>query len=537
MLRYNPVSGAWLLYTRTPALEQAAREIGLDKSIPATARAGHAVYFTHDEYAALPFFGVADDDARDRLFVRHLEYENSRATNGVRPQTCPADRAFMPLQDAAIVYALSRPHCVVGDEVGIGKTITAIGIANEMQAERVLVVCPASVRLQWEREVRDWSTLRALKTHAILTAQKGINPYANFTFVSYDLLRNDAVFRGLMAQRFDLLVPDEIHYAKEVSAKRSVRLFGDLSGGRPGLADRAGKIVGLTGTFLPNRPRECYMAARALCWEAIDWLSEDAFRFRYNPSMRGVSAQGKTYVREERGRLPELRARLRCNFLVRRTKRDPEVQRQLAVTLPKYELTYLEPTGAIKRALKAESLLKIDPEKLEGIDAESWGHIATVRREMGVAKAPRVVEHAQTLLNSGLDKVAIFYHHREVGAYLAEKLTGGVMVRGGLTALQKQRIVDRFVADPRERVFLGQMQACGVGIDGLQKVCRWVLLPEPSWTPGDNEQVIGRVGARKGQTRDVWAQLLVVEGSLDDRILGASLRKLRITHSALDGGD
>lgn len=536
MLRFNPTTDAWLLYAREPKLQTLAREIGMDQSMPASQKAGHPVYYCHSEYAALPCWDVADDDARDRLFMRHLEYEASGATNGARPHACPADREFMPLQDAAISYVLNRQNAVVGDEVGVGKTPTAIGVANEMQAERVLVVCPAGIRLQWQREVRDWSTLKRCHTYPIVKSADGVSPYANFTFVSYDLLRNEQIFRSLMALRFDLLVADEIHYAKEADAQRSVRLFGDMRGDKPGLASRCERILGLTGTFLPNRPRECYLAARHLCWDALDWMSEDAFQFRFNPSMKGVSPSGKSYSIEKRGRLPELRARLRCNLLVRRTKRDPEVRRQLAVSLPKYELTYMEPNGAIKKALKAESLLKINPEDLDGIDAETWGHIATVRREMGIAKAPRVVEHARMLLDSGLEKVAIFYHHRDVGAFLADKLAGGVRVQGGMAPHHKQRVVDQFIADPKAKVFVGQMDASGVGVDGLQKVCRWVLLPEPSWTPGTNEQVVGRVGARRGQTRDVWVQILVAPGSLDERVLGAALRKLHVTHHTLDGG-
>lgn len=541
MLRYNAQTAAWVLDATSAALVARAKAIGMDQSAPATLHKGHPVYFTREPYAALDLWDVADAGARQPLTKLQTVFTNSYETQhrGFH-YPCPSDREFMPLQDAAIAYALEHPHVVIGDEVGVGKTPTAIGIANEMQAKRVLVVCPANVRIQWAREVRGWSTIKNIRAnpHWAYTIQKSkdtVSPWAPYTIISYDLIRNDEVFRRLMEMRFDLLVADEIHYCKEVSAQRSVRLFGDLKGDRPGLASRCAKVLGLTGTFLPNRPKEAYLTGRHLCWDAFDWISQDAFEHRFNPSCRRTTEEGKTFRIEKRGRLPELRARMRCNFLVRRTKRDPEVLRQLAVSLPAYELIRVEPNGAIREALKAESLLDIDLSKLEELDFSERGHIATVRRQMGIAKVPRIIQHAQMLRAGGMDKLVIFAYHREVIHALARGLNTSAVIIGGMGPVAKQAVVDRFIADHRCHILVGQMQAAGTGTDGLQKVCNWMLLPEPSWSPGDNEQIAGRIGARRGQTRDVTIQILVAPGSLDERILGAALEKLHITTDTLDG--
>src|SRR3546814_20046089 len=90
-----------------------------------------------------------------------------------------------------------------------------------------------------------------------------------------------------------------------------------------GLDRRAKRIVSLTGTPLPNRPREAYTLARGLNWESIDYLSQDAFMYRYNPSMQKAirdrhTGQEKLINIEDKGRLPELNARLRCNFKIGR---------------------------------------------------------------------------------------------------------------------------------------------------------------------------------------------------------------------------
>ena len=89
-------------------------------------------------------------------------------------------------------------------------------------------------------------------------------------------------------------------------------------------------------------------------------------------------------------------------------------------------------------------------------------------------------------------------------------------------------------ADPGCRVLLGQLPAAGTGIDGVQFACSHVVFAEASWTPGENEQFIDRLH-RHGQKFAVLAQFLVAPGSLDERILGRAIEKLRDIHNTLDG--
>lgn len=543
MLDYNNATGAFYVLARDQTLKKLSVDAGLDYSVPGSQRHGCDVYMTHEPYAALPFFRWGSPAVRDVLFPLQLEYEASGALESSYEPPAPDGMEFMPFQKAGIRYALDRKHTLIGDQPGLGKTIEAVGLANALGAERVLVVCPASVRLQWRREIAAWSTIRNVQTYPILKSADGVSPFANYTVVSYDLARSQEIHNALMALEYDLLVLDEAHYLKTTDARRTRATFGGLrqfgvKGGETAtvnefgysgaLAERAGMVCGLTGTPLPNRPRECYNLLRHLCWDAVDWQSEDAFQHRYNPSFKWPSGR----VEERKGHLPELRARLRCNLMVRRLKKDVLTQ------LPdkQYELTYIEPNGAIRKAIKAETLLDIDTDRMEEIDAKIWGQISTVRREMGIAKVPRVREHVAMLLDGGLEKVFVAVHHREVVAALREQLLGyGVVVIDGSTSpVQRERHKQQFVDDPRCRVLLGQLQAAGTGIDGLQMACSHVVFAEASWTPGENEQFIDRLH-RHGQKYAVLAQFLVAPGSLDERILGKGIEKLRDIHHTLDG--
>ena len=302
-------------------------------------------------------------------------------------------------------------------------------------------------------------------------------------------------------------------------------MLGSWDRKKKGLIHRVPYVLPMTGTPLPNRPRECYTIMRALCWEAIDFMTYDQFQHRFNPSLRLPS--GKTM--ERRGRLPELQMRLRCNIMVRHLKKD------VLKDLPpkRYELVYVEPTGGIRKVLKAESLLGIDPTDLLSAQFSAEGAVATVRREMGEAMAPRVIEHVVTMLEGGVKKLLLFGHHRGVLAALETALSGYGLVKiiGGTPVGQRQEIAETFQEDPRVRIFLGQMQAAGEIIDLY--AASHVVLAEPSWVHKDNEQCVKRAH-RYGQKSSVLAQFLVAEGSFSEVVLGTAIDKYHTIDQTLD---
>jgi SWI/SNF-related matrix-associated actin-dependent regulator 1 of chromatin subfamily A len=536
MLTYNAKDRSFVLITKD---KKEAERVGLTLSKKAKGQNGEHVFFTadhdknptHNAYAALPFWKEADDKARAELAPFRADYDASWQTDHPQNFPRPGDKDYLPFQKAGIAYAMRKGNILIGDEMGLGKTVEGIGIANAIGAKRVLVVCPAAIRLNWQREIRNWSTIPNVSTYPILKGGNGVSPYANFVIVSYDLCRNAGLHDALCDGMWDLVLVDEAHFLKEISAKRTQAVFGSARGqysGGANLASRAGQIVGLTGTPLVNRPRECYTLARALCWEAIDWCSYDSFVYRFNPS--GEMNSG--FVIEKKGRLPELQARLRCNFMIRRLKQD------VLKDLPdrRFEFAYVEPNGAISQALSKEKLINFTLDDLKNPFSDIMGQISTVRREMGEAKVPRVVEHMRYLLDiEEIPKIVLFAHHRSVMDALAMILAkyGVVSVRGGVSQVAKQAAVDDFIGKPEIRIFLGQLDSAGFGIDGLQSVSSRVVFAEPSWTPGGNQQALDRCH-RIGQHDNVLGQFLIAEGSLDERVLGTVLDKAHTIHDSLD---
>lgn len=543
LLDYVPQTGAYVL--RVPRMSGVAPhtlmlEHGLDMSTSAST-AETAVLFTREPYAAVAFWQYASPRAKDQLIRLQTEIDHSWAKESKGHIKVPQDEELAPFQIAGVEYALRRNCTLFGDVPGLGKSPEAIAFCNETGARRVLILCPANIRLQWVKVIRRWTTLEYPYTvYPILHGRRGVHPTANFTVVSYDLASSPAIWKALAKQTYDVLILDESHYLKTPDAKRTRAVFGfndtRLNEIEP-LFSRAGAILGLTGTPLPNRPRECYTLARGMCFDAIDFMSEETFKSRFNPSMKGVTENGKVFVDERAGRHGELQARLRSNFMVRREKYGPNgVGYQLGMmNLPQYEIIHVEETREIKRALQAERMLDIDPEDLEGADAECLGNVAVVRRQMGMAMSPLAAEYAEMVLDGGEEKVLIFAHHIKVLDVLCQKLAkwGVVRIDGSLNQNQKQQRVDEFRLNPRIQVCVGNMMSMGTGTDGLQEVAHRAIFAEPDWVHGTNQQCVDRLD-RGGQKVKVQADLLVAPGSFLERILASALRKHQTTHKALD---
>lgn len=330
------------------------------------------------------------------------------------------------------------------------------------------------------------------------------------------------------------------HNLKDPDSSQTRAVFGNASGeynwkrGKdplPSIVSRCAHVLCLSGTPIVNRPLEAYTTSRALCWDAIDYLSLDRFRERFNPQKQIMFAGGKRFTDEKIGRVKELGNRMRGMFMARHAKRDVMTQ----LKMPKYEVIQMEETGEVKKALQAESMLHLDIETLATTnDYQVLGHIATVRKEMGVAIAPQAADYIALCLDGGEDKIVVFGHHIEVLDVLQAKLQkyGVLRIDGSTSPKRRQEYVDTFIRDPHMKVMLGNLQSMGTGVDGLQEVATHCVLVEPSWTPGENQQAVDRLD-RGGQQGHVQADFIVAPGSIAEKILVSALTKAQIINKVV----
>jgi SNF2 family DNA or RNA helicase len=543
-LDYNGVKGTFNFYVPRSAdvtVKSLMEDHGLNFSQPAST-ANTAVMFTREDYAAVTFREYATPAALARLrpLIERID-ASSMLSSGAHIR-CPADQELWDFQKASISYALNQKRTLVADQPGLGKTPIAICYANEIRAKRVLCVVPANIRGQWEKRIRQWTTMPwPYNIYPIYHGRHGVHPTANWTIVSYDLARSPPILAALCKGTYDLLILDEGHMLKNEASKRTRAVFGiDHDPTFVSLASRCGAVMVLTGTPLPNRPREAFVLAKNLCWDAIDFASEDDFRERFNPSRTEEGERWNAenncwetfyYVDERTGRHAELQNRMRANFMTRHLKR--EVMPQLK--MPVFDIIQLTETAAVKQALNAEKMLDIDVDLLMGADKAVNGMFAIARQQMGLALAPQIADYVEMLIDGGEEKLVLAGWHIAVLDVWCKQLEkyGIIRIDGSVGPKKKERLVEEFVKNPRVRIAIGNMQSMGTGTDGLQEVCNHVLIGEASTVPGENEQMVDRLD-RGGQDRTVQADFFVAPDSLMERILASSLRKLTVTHAALD---
>lgn len=470
------------------------------------------------------------------------------------PETCKFVPS--PYQHAGVEFRIQAQHGMIADAPGLGKTCEGVLTSNAMEAKRTLVLCPASLRLNWQREIWLWSNIEDVSTYPILKSSDGVSLKHDYVIASFDGLRNDGVFEALLDGWWDHCIVDEAHYLKNPKGNiRTQRTLGHttVDGDEyDGVFDRCGSITLLTGTPMPNQPIEIYNAARLIDWSSIDEMSLESFRDYYYSEGWGfktgwhevtledgstVMRRGKhrAKVRNRPRRMPELQERLRGSFMCRRLKE------QVLPQLPPKEW-HLFPVVAnrqIKRVTggeawkTAEKLYELNPEDF-GEEIPISGEISTVRREIGEALAPMSVDYCEQLLSEGVEKLVVVAWHHSVLKFLRERLTkyGLVYMDGATSAHNKQNAVDKFQEHKGTRIILGQQQPLGLG--WTLTAAQDVVFAEYDWVPGNNDQLLDRIH-RLGQLGNrLLGHLLFVPDTLMEKMLNRITVKSRNIYDALD---
>ena len=439
---------------------------------------------------------------------------------------------LFPYQIEGVQFLASRTNAFLADTMGLGKSAQTIVACDAVDAKRILVLCPASVRYNWDREFGRFSDRN--RPTGLLFTGKDKPCFEGVTICSYDLLRSKPVHRMLMSQTWDVLILDEVHYLKSKGAGRTQAVFGPTLDGRNGLSGRSSRVWALSGTPAPNDPSELFVVLKAFgAYKKTYWDFVGQFCVSQKTNF-GIKITGAKNV-------PELKA-VMAPYLLRRKKEDvmkelPPIRYQNVVLDPAFG-THPEDLASWKKAEEkhaAELQLELKSFEEDDISLEN-PHFATLRRFTGMAKVrPAAAMISEELHHPrGIDKIVVFAIHRDVIMYFQECLRAynPVVVWGGTPPEKKQRFIEKFMYNPRCRIFIGNINAAGTGIDGLQGSCSEVLFLEASWTPASNAQAIMRVH-RIGQKNPVRVRFLALAGSIDEKIQMALRRKTAMVDEIL----
>ena len=446
---------------------------------------------------------------------------------------CKDGLEYMPFQQAGIAFALERENVLIADEMGLGKTIQALGIINNVAANKILIICPASLKLNWKREAEKW--LIEKRDIEIMNGKESERK-SSIYIINYDVLSKH---KWLAGTEFDVVICDESHYIKNSKAIRTKAALEILK--------KAKKKIMLTGTPIMNRPIELQTVLAALgCDFAKNWFAYakrycGAYKSRFGWDVSGAS------------NLEELQEKLRSSVMIRRLKKDvlldlPSKTRQIieipqngfnsvlkneAKIMKSYEENKKELAELKKQAeeQKDNADFKNKIESLRNAISLDFAEISRVRHETALAKTEFTIEYINDMLESR-DKVILFAHHIDVIDKLSSAFPDiSVKFTGEMTAEDKQKSVDKFQNDANCKIFIGSIMAAGVGI--TLTAANTVVFHELEWTPSAISQAEDRAH-RIGQKENVLVQHLVIDGSIDSMLAKKIKSKQEIIEKALD---
>ena len=408
-------------------------------------------------------------------------------------------------QKDGIKFLIKNKKCILADDMGLGKTYQSIVAALESGSERVLIICPSSLKINWMREVQnfcdDVSIIQG--THW--------NP-SRFTIMNYDILKNfhtieernkeyeDWELRREIADfNPDLLILDEAHYIKNHKSKRGA-ILKDLS--KNFNCDR---VWLLTGTPIANRPMDYYNLLSIIDSPvANNWVH---YAKTYCEGMRFKKGGKYVWVTKGASNLGELSTKTKRTIL-RRKKED-------VLDLPEKLITpvYLELQNVDGyKSVWENYMTKRKLEGKKGNPAKDIVEMTLLRSFIAMETVPYSIEKTEEALELN-KKVIIFCNFNdEMDYFLRHFGNKAVSVRGGMTDKQKQMSVDRFQEDDSCMVFVGQIKAAGVGLT-LTKA-EIVIMNSLDWVPGNHEQAEDRA-YRIGQKETVNIYYMLIDDTID----------------------
>ena len=432
-----------------------------------------------------------------------------------------------------ILQSSETRSALLADAPGVGKTPQAVRLAVALKATRILVVCPASLRINWLRELARWSggryrgqTLESSKDEAT----------GDVLIISYSLAaRNPAVG----PTGFDLVIFDESHALKSPGAKATRACLIDIW-------NRSTYRLCLTGTPVPNgRASEAFSVFMRMAPKVFSPWPKYCKRYCVEAPNPHDPRPGAVWYPGSRN-LDELGRLAREHFMVRRTRSV------VADQLPPVarERFYLD----VPELRDAETARGHDPDLAPLFDAALIDRIvaavnggrdasplpresdplSTARRKLGALKAHAAVGFLEDLAESGTKRVVVFCHHRDVYGSLFEGLLNSKGfdevwgISGGMSGEDRQAMVDAFQSmqgTERTGAFVASISAASTGL--TLTAADTVVFVEYDWVPSTNEQAEARVARLTQRSAVCRAIYLVVPDTLDEAVLGCVLKKSR----------
>lgn len=457
-----------------------------------------------------------------------------------RTSAVSKSRQLFPYQREGVEFLKKNKRAILADSMGLGKSFQAITAAGQSSDKAILVVCPASLKINWEREIHLVYPEDAVAVVHGGSSESLAIASAAWIVINYDILskRLELLLPWIKDGEIETIIFDEAHYIKDT---KTIRTKAALA-----LAECAQQVYCLTGTPVMNRPIELFPLLRAVRHPLAYSEGTPLSTLRKEYGKRYCAAYFHRLGYTGRGfwdetgssRLPELREMTKRVFL-RRTKEEvldlPEkIVSIVPVELgPEWQRTYAGVWDAYLAWVAAH------PENKDIgniMSAQALIELGKLKQVCSQAKVLRICDDIENAIEQG-EKVIVFSQFtrtvEHIEATLRTKKIRSVTLTGSTQMDDRQHAVDAFQNNPDFKVFIANIKAGGIGL--TLTAASHVIFADMEWSPEIHRQAEDRAH-RIGQTGTVNVYYYIAEGTIEEDIIDILTAKQE-TIGVLTGGE
>lgn len=450
-------------------------------------------------------------------------------------------------QKAGVKYALEKKRVLIADEMGLGKTVQALVTVELADAYPAVVVVPAAVKFNWEKEVAKWLPHRSSVVLSGRTVPWDVEIDADFVVINYDVLAPWADTLKKLEPKAAIF--DESHYLKNSRTQRTKAATV--------LSKDVEYRIALTGTPVLNRPKELPSQLRVIGWLKILFGSTWAFMQKFTQA----SNDGFGWKFEGGRNLEELNRTLREHCYVRRLKKDVltdlpakiyddvvvditnrsdymAAERDVGQWLADRSVENQEFLESIEDLTKEEQVLATrrlhTDTRWKSGQAKALVRITTLKQLAAKGKMKTALEWIEDFIEGG-EKLVVFAWHREIVEKVARHFQTPFMIHGDVPPKKRVEICTEFGKPDTHKILVANMQAGGTGLDGMQGSCSNALFLELGWNPASHSQPEDRLH-RIGQRDSVTSHYMLAKGTIDELIFKLLMKKAVLVDATTEGG-
>ena len=468
------------LYTEIP------KKVWVEKLLADKEKAYHiwGKVFDHEELHDfwLPKAAIIKDNTVKDVILNYEKYSH---------------RPPLEHQKESIQKLVENKKFILADDMGLGKTTSTIIAALETGAKKVLIICPATLKINWKREIENYSD-RSI----FISEGKSFSTEHDFVIINYDIIKNfhDTKKKDesqIIAANFDLVVVDEAHYIKNPTAQRT-KLINDI-------AKRVDRLWLLTGTPMTSRPMDYFNLLNLIeSPVAKNWM---AYAIRYCSGYQFNVGGRKVWNVTGSSNLEELRDRT-VGLVLRRLKEN-------VLDLPEKIITpvYLRLKSKAYEEVMGEYYDWYDknPEESKSLTVQ-FTKLTKVRQIIADEKINETIELAENIIEQD-KKVIIFCNFTDSLNKICQHFgKAAVKVDGSMSKPERQHSVDSFQENEKVKVFVGNIKAAGVGL--TLTAGEAVIMNDLSFLPSDHAQAEDRA-YRYGQKNNVLVYYPIFENTIE----------------------